>query len=85
MINWSVVSDNEVNKILVLDAGRWKGYSEMQTARSCATAVGYHSMLMVIGGLAKVDGKWTAISAVGLLDTTNGCWYTCDNFPAPHV
>ena len=72
------------NKILVLDAGRWKDYSEMSTARSCATAVGYHSMLIVIGGKVKVNDKWTVISTVELLDTTNGCWYTCDNLPTPH-
>ena len=79
------VSKYEVtNKILVLDAGRWKDYTEMPTARSCTTAVGYHSMLIVIGGKAKVKGKWTAISTVELLDTTNGCWYTCDDLPTPH-
>ena len=82
------VSDNKAtkatNKVLVLDAGRWKDYSEMPTARSCATAVGYHSMLIVVGGKAKVNGKWTVISTVELMDTTNVCWYTCDDLPTPH-
>jgi len=77
-------SYESTNKILVLDAGRWKDYSEMPTARCCATAVGYHSMLMIIGGKAKMNGKWTTISTVELLDTTNGCWYTCDNLPRPY-
>ena len=76
--------EKAINKMLVLDAGRWKVSSEMPTARVGASAVGHHSMLMVIGGKAKVNGKWTAISTVELLDTTNGCWYTCYNLPTPH-
>ena len=77
--------NNEVvKKVLVLNAGQWKDYSEMPTARSCATAVGYHSMLIVFGGQTKVEGKWTISSTTELLDTTNGCWYTCNNLPSPH-
>ena len=73
-----------VKKILVLNAGQWKDYSEMPTARCAATAVGYHSMLIVVGGDSQVEGKWTAVSTTELLDTTNGCWYTCNNLPSPH-
>ena len=73
-----------VKKVLVLNAGQWKDYSEMPTARSCATAIGYHSMLIVVGGANKVKGKWTTVSTTELLDTTNGCWYTCNNLPSPH-
>ena len=77
-------NDEIVKKVLVLNAGQWKDYSEMPTARSCATAVGYHSMLIVVGGQMKEEGKWTRISTTELLDTTNGCWYTCNNLPSPH-
>ena len=73
-----------VKKVLVLNAGQWKDYSEMPTARFDATAVGYHSMLIVVGGGIKVEGKWTRVSTTELLDTTNGCWYTCNNLPSPH-
>ena len=73
-----------VKKILVLNAGQWKDYSEMPTARYDATAVGYHSMLIVVGGVIMVKGKWTRVSTTELLDTTNGCWYTCNNLPSPH-
>ena len=73
-----------VKKVLVLNAGQWKDYSEMPTARSCATAVGYHSMLIVVGGIANIEGKGTRLSTTELLDTTNGCWYTCNNLPSPH-
>ena len=73
-----------VKKVLVLIAGQWKDYSEIPTARYSATAVGYHSMLIVVGGYAWVEGKWTTISTTELLDTTNGCWYTCNNLPSPH-
>ena len=77
-------NDEDVKKVLVLNAGQWKDYSEMPTARSCATAVGYHSMLIVVGGVIKLEGKWTVLSTTELLDTTNGCWYTCNNLPSPH-
>ena len=77
-------SDEVVKKILVLNTGQWKDYSEMPTARQCATAVGYHSMLIVVGGAIKVEDKWTRLSTAELLDTTNGCWYTCNNLPSPH-
>ena len=73
-----------VKKVLVLNAGQWKDYSEMPTARLGVTAVGYHSMLIVVGGIAMVEGKWTTASTTELLDTTNGCWYTCNNLPSPH-
>ena len=77
-------NDEVVKKVLVLNAGQWKDYSEMPTARACATAVEYHSMLIVVGGQTKVEGKWTVVSTTELLDTTNGCWYTCNNLPLPH-
>ena len=73
-----------VKKVLVLNAGQWKDYSEMPTARSNATAVGYHSMLIVVGGVGRMEGTWTRLSTTELLDTTNGCWYTCNNLPYPH-
>ena len=73
-----------VKKVLVLNAGQWKDYSEMPTARQGATAVGYHSMLIVVGGVIKVADKLTVLSTTELLDTTNGCWYTCNNLPSPH-
>ena len=80
-----VTKNNEdVKKVLVLNAGQWNDYSEMPTARTFATAVGYHSMLIVVGGQTKVEGKWTISSTTELLDTTNGCWYTCNNLPLPH-
>ena len=75
-------NDEVVKKVLVLNAGQWEDYSEMPTARYCATAVGYHSMLIVVGG--ETD-EWTVVSTTELLDTTNGCWCTCNNLPSPHL
>ena len=77
-------NDEIVKKVLVLNAGQWKDYSEMPTARCHATAVGYHSMLIVVGGTIEVESKWVRVSTTELLDTTNGCWYTCNNLPSPH-
>ena len=60
-----------VKKVLVLNAGQWKDYSEMPTARCYATAVGYHSMLIVAGGVSNVKGEWIRVSTTELLDTTH--------------
>ena len=73
-----------VKKVLVLNAGQWEDYSEMPTPRAGTTAVGYRSMLIVVGGVIMVEDEWTSISTTELLDTTNGCWYTCSNLPSPH-
>ena len=78
-------NDEIVKNVSVLNAGQWKDYSEMPTARYSATAVGYHSMLIVVGGIVKLEGKWIAESTTELLDTTNGCWYTCNNLPSPNI
>ena len=77
-------NDEVVKKVLVLNARHWMVYSEMPTARCHATAVGYHSMLIVLGGEIIVNGKWTTLSTTELLDTTNGRWYTCNNLSSPH-
>ena len=71
-------------KVIVLNTRQWVDYSELPTARSSATAVGYHSMLIVVGGQTIMEGKWVRVSTTELLDTTNGCWYTCNNLPSPH-
>ena len=76
-------NDEIIKKVLVLNAGEWRDFSEMPTARVSATAVGYHSMLIVVGGQSTLLSKST-LSTTELLDTINGCWYTCNNLPSPH-
>ena len=71
------------NEVHVLDRGEWKYYSTMPTARTDLSAIGYQSMLITVGGQAIVNGEWTRVATTELLDTTNGCWYTCDILPAP--
>ena len=73
-----------VKKVLVLNAGQWKDLSEMPTARCHSTAAGHNSMLILVGGQAFVNGQVTTVATTELLDTTNGCWYPCDNLPSPH-
>ena len=48
-------NDEIVKKVLVLNAGHWNDFSKMLTSRYRATAVGYHSMLIVVGGGTKVE------------------------------
>jgi len=76
--------DEFTKKILVLNGTQWKDYSRIPTARACATAVGHHSTLLVIGGRANVKGRWMTIPTVELLDAANGSWYTCNSLPMPH-
>ena len=77
-------SNNEVvNKVLFLNVGQWKKYSEMPTAKFNTTAVGCRSMLIVIGGTINVEGKWESASTTELLDTNSRCWYMCNNLPSP--
>jgi len=88
-------NDEVMKKVFVLNTanGEWKDYSEMPTAKYCATAVGYQSLLIIIGGVTitkgvikiLAGGRWSAQSTTELLDTTNGQWYTCDNIPSPHA
>ena len=68
-------------KILVLDAGQWKDYSEMPTARSSVAAVGHRSMLIVAGGIGDDGNK---LDITELLDTVTDTWYTCGTLPKPH-
>ncbi|XP_065885765.1 cyclin-dependent kinase-like 2 isoform X2 [Dysidea avara] len=72
------------NKVLVLDDGKWKDYSEMPTARCHAAAVGYQSMLIVVGGQVLMRGNKIRTATTELLDTTNGSWYSCDDLPVLH-
>lgn len=77
-------SEQPTNKVFVLDGGEWKEYSKMPTARSYATAAAHHSMLIVVGGTCMMNGTWTTLKTVEVLDTTNACWYTCNNLPSPY-
>ena len=78
-------SGEVTNKVVVLDDGKWMDYSAMPTAKVSAAAVGYQSMLIVVGGETIVKGKWKVVATTELLDTTNRCWYICDDLPVPHV
>ena len=78
-------SGEVTNKVLVFDDGEWKHCKDMPTARTDAAAVGYQSMLVVVGGQVYVKDKWIKLATTELLDTTNGCWYTCDDLPKPHL
>ena len=71
------------NKVYVLDQGEWKHHSTMPTARMNSSAIGYQSMLITVGGAIKGDREWVRLATTELLDTTNGCWYTCDDLPIP--
>ena len=67
------------NKLLTLRSGKWKDYSQMPTARGCASAVSYQSKMIVMGGRLLNQ----ALSTTELLDSTTGQWFTCDDFPQP--
>ena len=76
--------DNSIkvtNKILTMDDGQLKNYTNMTTARSSAAAAGHQGMLIITGGM---DDKDKTLSSTELFDSTNGQWYTCSDLPQPH-
>ena len=84
IVGGATKSDDVTNAILVLDAGKWSKYSEMPTARYGAIAAAYQNILIVTGGIAFINEKWTKLSTTELLDTANGNWYICSNLPSPY-
>ena len=70
-------------KVLVLNAGHWEDYSIMPSAKCCATAVGYHSKLIIIGGMIQIGNKSIDLSTIWVLDITGKIWYACNNLPSP--
>ena len=74
-------SNKVTNKILTMDDGQLKNYTEMTTARSYATAAGHQGMLIITGGK---DDKDKTLSSTELFNSTDGQWYTCSHLPQPH-
>ena len=91
----ATTNDVVLNDISVLDpqTNQWKPYNKMPNARYNAVAIGYHSMLIIVGGVMPTKGwfkklsggYWNVQSTTELLDTTSGCWHTCGNIPSPHT
>ena len=73
------ISSERTNKLLTLQSGQWKDYSQMPTAKYLASAVSHQSMMIVMGGkfLNQV------CSTTEILDSTTGQWFACDNLPQP--
>jgi len=71
--------DKVTNKVLVLESGQWKDYTEMPTARFAVTAVSHQSMMIVMGGN---DGR-NKLNTVELFNDTTGQWFKCDDLPQP--
>ena len=69
------------NEVCVLLDGKWKQICTMPHARALLVAVGYHSLLIVIGGQ---DTQCAVKGDVELLDSTTNQWHTCNSLPDPH-
>ena len=67
------------NKVLVLESGQWKDYTEMPTPRCGVTAISHQQLLIVMGG---DDGR-KVLSTTELFDATTGQWFKCDDLPQP--
>ena len=76
-------SGKTTSRILIMDAGKFKNYTKMITARSCATATGHQGMLIITGGW---DDKNKRLSSTELFDSSNGQWYMSksNDLPQPH-
>jgi len=80
LIVGGLTRDYEVtNKVLVLESGQWKNYTEMPTARAGAAAVSYQSMMIVVGGSDDESGVCTT----EVFDSSTGQWFKCDDLPEP--
>ena len=69
------------NKLLTLQGGQWEDYSQMPTARYCASAVSHQSLMIVMGGVD--DDDHHKLSTTELLDSTTGQWFKCNDLPQP--
>ena len=69
------------NKLLTLQGGQWKDYSQMPTARYGASAVSHRSMMIVMGG--EDDDHYYGLSVTELLDSTTSQWTKYNDFPQP--
>ena len=74
-------SDKRTSQILTMDGGQLKNYAQMNIARSFATAVGHHGMLIITGGYNDMD---KTLSCTDLFDSNSGQWYSCNDLPQPH-
>ena len=91
----ATANDEVLNDISILnpETREWKSYNKMPNARYNATAVGYRSMLIIVGGVMPTKGVfkklssgfWSVQPTTDLLDTTSGCWHTCSSIPSPHI
>ena len=86
IIAGGVTKSGEItSKMFVLVHGEWKYYSGMPTARYNLSAIGYKSTIIVVGGVALVNGRRTGLATTEVLDTINDVWYFCDDLPVPHL
>jgi len=69
------------DEVCVLLDGKWKQISTMPHARALLVAVGYQSMLIVIGGQ---DSQCAVKGNVNVLDSTTNQWHSCNSLPEPH-
>ena len=75
------INNSEVtNKVLVLESGQWKDYTEMPTPRYDVTAISHQQMLIVMGGS---DDGGEVLGTTELFDATTGQWFKCDDLPQP--
>jgi len=73
-------SEGVTNKLLVLESGQWKDYTQMPTARAFASAISHQSIMIVMGGTKDFDHP---LSTTELLYSTTGQWFKCDDLPQP--
>ena len=81
----SLVTKQVTNKLLVLEHGQWKDYSQMPTAKGAVSAVSYQSMMIVIGGRTVRNDTLVTFGTTELLDSTTGQWFTCNDLPQPRA
>ena len=70
------------DKVYSLAGEEWNFYATLLSPKASPTALGYKSLLLVIGGS---DNKDEVKSDVEVLDTATGQWKVCTSLPEPQV
>jgi len=80
IVGGGIRNEGVTNKLLVLESGQWKDYTQMPTERAFASAISHQSIMIVMGGTKDFDHP---LNTTELLDSTTGQWFKCDDLPQP--
>jgi len=78
--NRDIPITNATDQVKVLVEGEWEHFATMLIPKASLTAVGYKTMLIIVGGQ---NNHCIPLSDVELLDSITGQWHICNRLPEP--